>query len=278
MASMVIPVEYLVIGIGVPVLGLMGLIMFLLNLKLYAPEAFIFRSARLKNLPVLDLVDVGTGESRFLLGTKADIDDIAFDTGHYGIQVDPSLVSGNCDPSRYTKGLKIFHYCTTRWLPITPQNVLAIQTVKRIRDEKYPDLLFLTDLELMSLLNAPRTDLMHDASRYIEKYRPVSINGDMQSHIGPDELIRQMVALQDELVQTPVDTGFFAYHHAFKDIPFAHASQDLEQLKLLIQRKVFKQFENRDKTWTYALCAVAVLGAVAVVIYVISMAASNVGS
>jgi len=274
---MVLPVEYLALGIGVPVIICLGVVMFLMNLKLYAPEAFIFRKARLKNLPVLDLIDVGTGESRFIIGTKGDIDDIAFETEHYGIQVDPSLVSGNCDPSRYTKGLKIFHYCTTRWLPITPQNVLAIQTVKRIRDEKYPDLLFLTDLELMSLLNAPRTDLKHDADRYIEKYKPVSVRAEGQVSIDANGLIEQITTLQDELVQTPIDTGFFAYHHAFKDIPFAHASQDLEQLKLLIQRKVWKQFENKDKTWSYVLAVLAILGGVAVVIYVLSMAAAGTG-
>lgn len=268
--SVVLPVDYLFIGGGVMVAIIAILLMIVIDTRSNAPEAAIFKRARKKGLPVLDITDIGTGESRFLLGKKDGVDEIAFSTGHYGIQVDPSLCSGNTDPSRYRNGLAIYHYCSTKWLPISPHNVLAIQTVKNLR-VKYPDLDFLTDLELMTLLNTPRSDLKHDSERFLEKYSPVAIERGTPITLTPNTLISRVREFQDEITKTPVDTGFLAYHHAFSSIPFAHAAQDLEQLKLLIQRKTYAQFQDQIKMWNYVIMALALLGGIGVVIYVISM-------
>ncbi len=47
--------------------------------------------------------------------------------------------------------------------------------------------------------------------------------------------------IQDETSTLPINTGFFSYTQAFKLIPSAFLSQDVHQLKILMERLVRKE-------------------------------------
>lgn len=161
----------LLILVGGPTLLCIGLIAFVFDMRKYGEEAFIFRKARKKNLPVLDVCDIGTGDSQMFLGVKDAKGDIYFDMKEYGDKLDPGMTTGDCAPSRYPHGLSIYHYSTISWLPLGPEQALGFKAINKTRT-KYPNLKFLSDEEVHQLLDTPSQEMDHDVEMFIRKYRP----------------------------------------------------------------------------------------------------------
>jgi len=135
----------------------------------YCPERKIIIAARKTGIPVIELTDIGSGNTVWELGTKTG-NDIKFDTKYSGIRIDPVLTSVGCEPKRFGGGLDVYGYAYENWLPQTTRNHLAFKAISIYFHDKAKDLEFLTDMEFVALLSTPETHLAHDINVYISKY------------------------------------------------------------------------------------------------------------
>jgi hypothetical protein len=135
----------------------------------YCPERSIIIAARRGGIPVIELTDIGSGNTVWELGTKQG-NDIKFDTKYSGIRIDPVLTSVGCEPKRFGGGLDVYGYAYENWLPQTTRNHLAFKAIAEYFHSKAKDLEFLTDMEFIALLSTPETHLAHDINVYISKY------------------------------------------------------------------------------------------------------------
>lgn len=240
------------------------------TIRNWAPEAKDIARARMWGLPLMDLVDMGSGYGRLVLGEKDEEGDIMFKTPEgWGIHVDPTLISGDAEPTRYPMGLDIFHYSTVDCLPISPKNVVAINKIFNIRDKDYKKLQFLEDTELMALLNAPRNHLVNDCEVYIQKYDPEGMTTNI--------LVEYIVQFQDRISKELLGEGWTCYAHAFQRIPHAYLSQDLEQLDMLNKKKYERDFWAKFDMWNKVMMGAILIGITAVAVYIISLAANMKG-
>lgn len=136
----------------------------------YCPERKIIIKARQTGCPVIELTDIGSGNTVWELGTKSNVNDIKFDTQYSGIRIDPVLTSVGCEPKRFGGGLDVYGYAYENFLPQTHRNHLAFRAIIEYFHTKATDLEFLTDIEFISLISTPETHLPHDVMIYISKY------------------------------------------------------------------------------------------------------------
>jgi len=277
----VIGLEY---AIGIPSIFFIGMVIFMflyVNVKMNAPEAFIFAKARKKGLPVLCRTDIGSDYSKYILGKKKKEGDIAFDDDeHPGLLVDPSLTS-DTDSMRFERGLDIYYYASTQWMPLTTINALGFKTLARVADARYKELTFLPKQELAEFMMTNDTDLYEDCNTAIRKYHPTLVDWEsgktmVDSNGTPismtaQELRDSLTALREELKTTQIDTGFYSFSAAFQMNPVSHLSQDLEQLKMLIELMLREEYDRIMKLMPYVIMFCMVAGIIAVVIYVISL-------
>lgn len=276
----VVPVEYLYIAIGAAVVAFLFVFNEKNNQRMWNPEASVFIKARKKGIDVLDLVDPGTGHARFVLGEKEEEDDPVYEKSRWGLHADPSYVDGDASPERHPNKLNIQHCSTTMTFPVSPKNVLAQRTILRHRHDRaeFRQLDFLSDRDLLVLLNSPSNNLDHDADIFIEKYQPMAIDYDEEGHkmeipLTTNDLVDRIKEFKEYCQELNIEGGAFAYHEYFRNSPYAHSSQTTQRINYLFEEIANRKAALMDKIWTYALVAIALLGAVGVVIYVISIAA-----
>lgn len=237
----------------------------------FAPEGKIFAKARWKRIPVLFIHDTA-GTVDIVLGCKQKRDDIAFNTKRYGIQLDPGFES-SAPEDRTLDGLRMYHYSVSFPFPIGGRNARAIERIIDFVREGHKDLSFLSDLEVLTLLGTARDDLKHDCQIMVDKYQPstklvASVGGDGGvDGAATDALVTCIEHIQDEVSTIPIESNdFFSYTYAFKLIPSAMLSQDIHQLKLLIERKLREEITREwDKFLYIGICALLIMvgGAVA---------------
>ena len=272
--TIVIPLYYL-LG-GVFVICIMAIVMFLGwdDRRKYNPEGKVFIKARKKGLPVLDGIDIGSGYANFVLGVKQVSGDIAFkkDDDSEGLKVDPSLL-GEAEAEHHVKGLDIYHYGSTQWMPLSAINALGFKTIRRLLGERYQDLSFLPPQEVAELLYTKSQDLLADCDTVILRYAPnlmdpetgeVYMNNGQPVKMTGRQLASIITDFREELKVTKVDVGFFAYQEAFLMNPVSHLSQDLEQLKMLIEMMLRAEFAKLDKWMRYLIMFLMVIGGVTV--------------
>ena len=138
--------------------------------KKYCWEKNLIVKARQKGIPIVELTDIGSGNTVWELGSKKNADDINFDTKFSGIRVDPVLTSVGCEPKRFGGGLDVYSYAYENWLPQTTKNHLAHRAIIEYFHSHAKDLEFLTDIEFIALVSTPETHLGHDVMIYISKY------------------------------------------------------------------------------------------------------------
>jgi len=262
--------------LGFVCLGAMGFLQYRYT-RDCCDEGKIFNAAPKKSLPVLSIENVGNGHATFALGTKDEDEDPVFEIDGVSMKVDPSMCSGGAEPTRYKKGLNIWHYASSKFLPISSRTALAYQTIKMHRSDqkKLKMLSFLTDSELFTLLKQPRELLPDAAAVFLEKYSPTQPKVDYteeDQEMPLDEMVIILCEMQDYMTALPVEGGLFCYHSAFKDLPYAHSSQDIQRIKYLFEQKIWEQFKDQDKMWTRILMVIALLGATGGLVYILSMA------
>ncbi|MFA5408023.1 MAG: hypothetical protein WC343_04550, partial [Bacilli bacterium] len=247
------------------------------DLAKWVPEWRTFATARKKGLPVLAQTAAGSGETDWSLGEKDENGDPVFTMNGFGVQVDPKFSAGILVPDRHVRGLKIYHFCTDRPLPIDYRNALAIQSVVSTVRENFPQLDFLTNDQVNALLNTPRSDL----DKYCETFYKMLAPSLSESKLGSAEDLASVIKSAQNLLSTQpalpplasstpsVSGGWFSYAYAFKNITTAYLSQDMHQYSLLIERKIRKQTDdfNRRSALLFmgaiAICGIIVSGAVA---------------
>jgi hypothetical protein len=168
--SIVINFVYILLGIVI-VFALIGFIIreYTLN-KRYCPERKIIIPARKLGVPVIELIDIGSNNTVWELGTKSNSSDIKFETKYSGIRIDPILTSVGAEPKRFGGGLDVYSYAYENWLPQTIRNHLAFKAISEYFHTKAKDLEFLTDIEFVALISTPEMHLQHDVNVYISKY------------------------------------------------------------------------------------------------------------
>lgn len=150
------------------------LLWFIMDLRYYAPEGFVFRKCRKDNIPCKIDVDVGSGDAT---AYAAEVDKKKgpgriFHKGEAGAKIDPSISSGEDEPIRLPRGLNIQIHGTLDGWPTSVRNAAGIAMIKKIRrKEAYAALDRIPDKELIEILDTPDDNLPHDVKLFIERYK-----------------------------------------------------------------------------------------------------------
>lgn len=174
--------------------------------KKYCPERNIIISARRNGIPIIELIDIGSGNAVWELGTKKNVNDIKFDSQYSGIRVDPILTTVGCEPKRFGGGMDVYSYAYENWLPQTHRNHLAFRAIVDYFKTKAQDLGFLTDIEFVSLISTPETHLAHDITIYINKYFK-NITTTVGGRTVKKSVRREQIVDPDEFVMGVSDDG-----------------------------------------------------------------------
>lgn len=231
------------------------LVIFFMDIKRFAPEALIYKAARKKNLPILMVHDT-SGRVEMLLGKKKKKGDFSYTKEETGVYLDTTL-TGSPPEDRTFDGVRIYHYSTSFPFPISSKNARGLTGIIRHVRENHKVLNQFTDLEIIELLGTDASELVQDCENLIKSYelkpQDFNISIDPQAQelivIGAiaEEVARLIHQIQSETSTMPLDTKFFSYTHAFKLIPSAFLSQDVLQLKNLIERLIREESSERMK-------------------------------
>jgi len=214
----------------------------------WVPERGKIKTCRKKGLDLLAIVHPGTGKTILFPGKKKRKDDVKFQTPGFGVQVDPDF-SGHSEPMRLQKGLNLHIYPSTHPTPVSVKNMAALtQLVGKVR-ERWPSVNFLSDEEVIALVNKPRDFLDHDCQVYQEKYSPLGPDGEAMT---TDELITAITDIQDKLSTEPVEFDKpLLIPTALKLTPSAFLSQFLQQMEAYIRQQEQRRLMDDMKIWLY---------------------------
>lgn len=273
-----IPIEYLYVAVFGFVAVLIWHVYSWNENRTWNPEAKAFIKARKHDLPLMDMVDPGTNTARFVIGDKQDEDDPVYNKDLWGLHADPAYVEGDASPERHPNGLTILHTSTTMSFPISPKNALAQKTILKHRHDKaFKEMAFLENRDLLVLLNSPANHLEKNADVFLEKYKPLVVGFDEDGNqievpMETNALIDQVKAFKEYCQTLPIEGGTFSYAEYFRNSPYAHSSQTTQRINHLFEMKAWKRAKDMVNMWNYAIMGVMVLGAVGIVIYIISIA------
>lgn len=255
--------------VGVMFVSLMivsiAFMVFFKDIKRFAPEAVKFKDARKKNLPLL-MVHDASGKCEIILGKKKKKGDVMYDTEAYGIFLDQNM-QGMPPEDRTIDGVRMYHYATSFPFPISGKNARALETILKHVRSNYPQLNQIQDLEVIEIIGTDADELVHDCENLVKAYDLKIADFSIDPNFSFDttgaateeekdklilfaissEMARLIHKIQDEVSTQPVNTGFFSYTHAFKLIPSAFLSQDVHQLKILMERLVRKESGEKMK-------------------------------
>lgn len=242
-----VPFEQFLIVMAVAFFLMMILIYFVYNWIRFCPEFWTIVKGRKGDRPILDITDPSGGNSEVILGKKDANGAPVFKNTEHGMKIDPGF-SGNAMPERWRYGLSFYHFSKNYPTAITTRNAMArITTRDHIRD-KYKDLNYISDEELMTLVGTTREKLPGIARIFVEKYivelteteKAAGMNPGTVSDSVTAQLVNDMVdkitKIQDEVSKIPVKDGPFSFSEAFKLFPGAFLSQDLHSIVLYTER------------------------------------------
>jgi hypothetical protein len=88
-----------------------------------------------------------------------------------------------------------------------------------------------------------------------------------------DEFIEIIEQMKSFFAGLPIETGFYCMQAAFVSLPYAHASQDTERIKYLIEQKADIKAQNTQKLMQYAFMfcmMMAALGGLVAIVLVLA--------
>jgi len=229
------------------------------DLNWFVPEWRIFKKARMQDIPILNVVDIGSMMGRFILGEKQEDGQLHFEDETYGLTIDPAILNGEATPTKYVGGLKIFNRSSTSFLPQTDREAAAAETFITER-KRFKSLDILSDKELSVLVAKPRKDLKADIKPYVERYYSEMDDGERSAKEA--ELIADITTFQDHLSSAPVKTGWYCWQTLYKLSPIAYSAQNLKQMKAIFEEIADLQASRDQDVWKRHLLVVSAVGLV----------------
>lgn len=265
-----LPLEWIIGGLTGFIIVIVILIWFLLDIKRFAPEAFVIRWARKHDKPALLREDIGTGLTKLIRGEKeAGGSPIFKDPDGQEIYIDPSYLH-NTRPQNWGSGLMVYHYATSQYTPLTTVNILGLNKCVEIGRKYFPELDFIKDRDLMSFGKMRRDHLTHNVEVVLRRYKPKYDDG---TEVSTKEIVDAVVEYQEMLKKVRIDMDAIpAADAAFAANPTTHQISDLGQIVQLIEQLIEAKWAKKFQLMTYVIMFCMVAGIVGIVIYVISMA------
>lgn len=250
--------------IGIPlifVIAIVFLLITLVELKRWAPEAFIIKYCRKNDCPALLREEIGTGLCRLIKGKKDKQESPIFeDPDGKSLYVDPAHLR-NTKPQNWGNGLAVFHYATSQYTPLTTINILGINKVIEV-GRTYPALGFLDDKTLVTFGKMRRDHLFHNVEVVLKRFQPEWDDG---TAVSKSEMVQAVIDFQDALKRTRIDTDLpVASDAAFAANPVTHLVHDLGQIVQLIEELIEAKWAKRFQLMTYVIMALMMIGGVTV--------------
>jgi len=221
--------------IGLGVLGFIGwivLIDYWMKIRKFAPEAPVLAKCRKKQLPIIEVM--GGGRISLIAGEKKNRGDLSFKDNTYGMAIDPRIL-GRDTPLMAKGGLQWTHYSTKFPFSVTEKSTRSlIAIIDKVR-KNHPEIDFLIDIDIITLLGTPRSDLEHDCKNHIDEQDP---------QMGLDSLVGTIETVQDEAAILPPKTGFFSFAEGVQLNPSVFLSQDVRVIIASIRAQVMAEHKT----------------------------------
>ncbi|HOS83061.1 MAG TPA: hypothetical protein PK445_10095 [Methanolinea sp.] len=261
-----IGLEYIIAVPTILILIIIILVWYLLDLRRFGYEGFVFRKCRKKDLPCVRRTDIGTGMVEVIVGEKDEKGSPLFkDPKNDGHLIDPAQLH-NTQPENWGGGLYMFSYATSQLTPLSAVNVLGFMKCREI-GRKFPELSFLNDRDLMAFCKMKRGHLVHNARVMINRENPKWETGEP---LTVEEFVRAVLAFQDECKRQAIDVNVpTAYNAAHAMNPVTFMVNDLEQVVADLERLLRAEFQRYFDIMKWAFAFVMVIGAVGVVVFIL---------
>jgi len=264
-----IGLEYIIAVPTSMILVMVILLWYIMDLKRWGPEGFVFRKCRKKDLPALVTADIGSGKAEIYVGEKDKHGSPIFKLPDEKTNlVDPTYLH-NTNPLYFGNGLNVHHYATSQYQPLTVVNALGLAQSRDFIRANYPEFDFLNDRDLMAFAKMKRDHIKQNVAVVLSKYRPEWDDG---TPVSEEEIFNKVIEMQDALKNKVVKPGPILWDAAFAMNPVTHSSQDLGEIRTLLEMLIRQEYERREKLIQYVIMFCMVAGVVGIVIYIISMA------
>ena len=221
--------------IGIALIGFIGwviLIDYWMKIRKFAPEAPILAKCRKKQLPIIEVM--GGGRVSIIAGEKKNRGDLSFKDVTYGVSIDQRIL-GRDVPLMAKGGLPWTHYSTKFPFSVTEKSTRSLMAIIDMVRKNHPELDFLVDIDIITLLGTPRSDLEHDCANYIDEQDP---------QMGLDALVGTIETIQDESSVLPPKTGFFSFAEGVQLNPSVFLSQDVRVIIASIRAQVLAEHKT----------------------------------
>ncbi len=221
--------------LGIAIMGFVGWILLIdywMKIKKFAPEAPILAKCRKNQLPVLEVI--GGGRISLIAGEKKNRGDLSFKDSTYGVAIDQRIL-GRDTPLMAKGGLQWTHYSTKFPFGVTEKSTRSLLAIIDMVRKNHPELNFLIDIDIITLLGTPRSDLAHDCENYIDEQDP---------QMDVDTLVGTIETVQDEASILPPKTEFFSFAEGVQLNPSVFLSQDVRVIIASIRAQVAAEHTN----------------------------------
>lgn len=221
--------------IGLALVGFIGwiiLIDYWMKIRKFAPEAPILARCRKKQLPIIEVM--GGGRISLIAGEKKNRGDLSFKDTTYGIAIDQRIL-GRDTPLMARGGLQWTHYSTKFPFGVTEKSTRSLLAIIDMVRKNHPELAFLIDIDVITLLGTPRSDLAKDCVNYIDEQDP---------QMDVDTLVGTIETVQDEAAVLPPKTEFFSFAEGVQLNPSVFLSQDVRVIIASIRAQVAAEHTN----------------------------------
>ena len=243
-----IKLEYIAAIVFVGLVGWYLLVDYFLRIRKFAPEAPVFARCRKNGLPVLEIM--GGGKVSWIAGEKKNRGDLSFKDTTYGIAIDPRVI-GRDVPLIAKGGMQVTHYSTKFPFSVTEKSTRSLISIMDHVRANHTELDFLIDVDIITLLGTPRSDLEHDCKNYIDEQDP---------EMDVDTLVGIIETIQDETSTLPPKTGFFSFAEGVQLNPSVFLSQDVRVIIASIRAQVLAEHKtDMNDVVKYGMAALMVL-------------------
>lgn len=278
-------------------------------------EGFLFATARATGVPIYIDVELGTGNADFVLGEKVSPKDVMLKDEECGVKIDPSLLSKDNEPMRFSGGLDVLIYSYYNFMPQSIKNHAAFNAIEAYFKRECPELNFLSVKEFTELISDPEHFLHHNAQiklskyfkvsekrnekgeiiyttprdgsspkpmqTYVRQFQTVDENGQfkwIEQDLGLPDMLNMIAKARKDIAALPICGGYLAGTEAFKNNSVAYSSQHFSHALMLYKKKILDDLGKEDKLWQYGIIALMLILGTALAVYIVSVAPHQAAS